>query len=273
MPTHPTIDAYAYPVQPSLGRHHVLDGRSLAYRRPYDGHRLRTAAWEPRIPVLDQRNLIAQGIHTSTMGLDTDIDALASCTGNAATTLLSVIAPDRATADGLDLADTAAAQRYAISLYADATRQDRWHTSCWPTDDCGSSGLGAAKALRARGLIDQYGHATTAEELCALLQTGPVLLGMPWYAAFSEPDGDGFIDNVAWSASPLEGGHEVCVTALERVPNWDGTVDYDHTILRFRNSWGPSWGDHGDARMRLSTYLALRDHCDVIQPRLDGVTP
>lgn len=271
----PDLTICTYETPDHLGRHLVLDPRSLAYRRTYTGQPLYAAAWEPRLPVLDQRNLIAQGIHTSeAYGLDTDVDALASCTGNAATALLSIILTrDQATAAGLNLDDPAMAQHFAIGLYAGATARDQWREEEWPTQDVGSSGLGVAKAMRDRGLIDQYGHATTAEELCTLLQTGPVLLGMPWYAAFSEPDGDGFIDtDPNWQASPLEGGHEVCVTALESVDtDATGSLLPESTVLRFRQSWGPSWGDHGDGRMRLSTYIALRDHIDVVQPRKDGV--
>ena len=187
MPTDLTIREYD--VADHLGRHMVLDPRSLAYRRPYDGRPLRATAWEPRLPVLDQTNLIAQGIRTTQHGLDQDVDALASCTGNAATALLSIIlSPQRAAAAGLETDNATAAEHFAIGLYADATAVDQWQDLVWPSQDCGSSGLGIAKTLRNRGLIDQYGHATTAEELCTLLQTGPVLMGLSWHAAFSAPD-------------------------------------------------------------------------------------
>ncbi|MGS2592113.1 hypothetical protein [Streptomyces hebeiensis] len=272
MPTNLTVRTYDTPDH--LGRHQVLDPRSLAYRRPYDGQPLRTTEWEPRLPVLDQRNLVAQGIRTSVQyGLDTDLDALSSCTGNAATTLLSVLlSKTEARAAGLDTDDATAAEHFAIGLYADATAHDQWTDAAWPAQDAGSSGLGAAKALRDRGLIDQYGHATTAEELCMLLQTGPVLMGMPWHAAFTQAGPDGLLDDDPnWAASPLEGGHEVCVTALETVATDNGTLLPDYTTIRFRNSWGTIWGDHGDGRMRLSTYRALRTQTDLIQPRRDGV--
>ncbi|WP_371634462.1 hypothetical protein OG693_39000 (plasmid) [Streptomyces sp. NBC_01259] len=274
MPTDLTIRTYDTP--PHLGRHQVLDARSLAYRRPYDGQPLRATEWEPRIPVLNQQDLVAQGIYTSRdYGLDDDVDALSSCTGNAGTALLSVLlGKEQASAAGLNTDDPAAAEHFAIGLYADATARDEWRDAQWPIQDVGSSGLGIAKALRDRGLIDQYGHATTAEELCALLQTGPVLFGMPWCSAFSEPDSSGFVDAAPnWAASPLEGGHEVCVTALESVAQTDGALDPDHTVLRFRNSWSSTWADHGDGRLRLSTYLALREQIDIVQPRRDGDTP
>lgn len=274
MPTDLTIHTYNTPAH--LGRHLVLDLRSLAYRRPYDGQPLRATEWEPRIPVLDQQNLIAQGIYTSRdYGLDDDVDALSSCTGNAATALLSILlTKEQAAGVGLNTADAAAAEHYAIGLYADATERDQWQDAQWPSQDVGSSGLGVAKVLRDRGLIDQYGHATTAEELCALLQSGPVLMGLPWYAAFGEPDSSGFVDSDPdWASSPLEGGHEVCVTALESVATSDGALIPDQTVIRFRNSWSTSWADHGCGRLTLTTFLALLDQVDVVQPRRDGVTP
>lgn len=270
----PDLTIKQYDVRPDLGRHLVLDPRSLAYRRRYTGDPLHPTEWAPKIPVLDQQNLQAQGIHTSSLfdSVD-DVDALASCTGNAATTLLSVL-HDAATlaAAGLDVADSAAAEQWAISLYADATAQDQWNDAAWPSQDCGSSGLGVAKALRARGLIDQYGHATNAEELCALLQTGPVLMGLPWYSDFTQTsDRDGFIDATpGWLGSPLEGGHEVCITALEAVATEDGHLLPDHTVLRFINSWGTTWAARGEGRLRMTTYLALRDQVDLIQPRMDA---
>jgi hypothetical protein len=268
----PELTIHTYDVQPTLGRHQVLDPRTLAYRRRYTGDPIRRTEWSPKIPVLDQQHLLAQNIHTSTLGHPDDVDALGSCTGNAATAALSVLLPSHTlAAAGLDTGDPAAAETWAITLYSQATACDRWHERTWPADDCGSSGLGAAKALRARGLIDQYGTATTAEELCTLLQMGPVLMGMPWHAAFSEPDPSGFIDtDPDWHTSPLEGGHEVCLTALETVATDDtGRLDHARTILRAQNSWGPSWGDYGSFRMSLALYLALRPHIDLIQPRLD----
>ena len=270
----PDLTIRQYDVQPGLGRHLVLDPRSLAYRRRYTGEPIRPTEWTPKVPVLDQQNLIAQGIHTSTLAEGTtDVDALGSCTANAATCLISILrTPDDLAAAGLDVTDPAAAEAWAIGLYSDATHRDQWLAESWPTVDCGSSGLGVAKALRHRGLVDQYGHATTAEELCTLLQTGPVLMGMPWLSAFTQTTNDaGFIDaDPRWADSPLEGGHEVCITALEAVALHDGRLLPDHTVLRFRNSWGTGWGDRGEGRLFLSTYLALRDQIDLTQPRLEA---
>lgn len=271
------ITVHQYDVQPGLGRHLVLDPRSLAYRRAYTGDPIKPIEWAPRVPVLNQQSLLAQGIHTSQLfsGVD-DVDALGSCTANAATACLSVLHDAKSCADaGLDVSDPVAAEQWALGLYADATRRDEWNDYTWPSQDCGSSGLGVAKALRDRGLIDQYGHATTAEELCTLLQSGPVLMGLPWYDAWFEPGGGlALLDDLTgWADSPVSGGHEVCITALETVAADGDQLIYEHTVLRVQNSWSASWGDDGSFRMSLAVYQQLRAEIDLIQPRLDGVTP
>lgn len=272
----PDLTIKQYQVQPALGRHLVLDPRTLAYRRPYIGQRLHPTEWAPKLPVLDQENLLSQGIRTSQLAAGVeDVDALGSCTANAAAAAVSVLHTADTLADaGLDVTDPAAAEAWAIGLYSDATRCDEWLDDAWPFDDCGSSGLGVAKALKARGLIDQYGTATTAEELCVLLQAGPVLAGLPWYEAWFEPVGrHALLDEIpGWQSSPLAGGHEVCITALEHVMyRPGGDLDYPRTILRLRNSWSSGWGDTGEFRMSLSAYQALRDEIDLVQPRLESI--
>jgi hypothetical protein len=263
-----------YAVHPLLGRHMVLDPRSLAYRRPYAGDPLHTVEWAPKVPVLNQQDLIAQDIHTSSMfdGL-TDVDALGSCTANAATSVLSVLLDADTCHDaGLDTTDAAAAERFAIGLYADATTCDEWLDYQWPADDCGSSGLGVSKALKERGLIDQYGHATTAEELCRDLQAGPVLAGVPWFNAWFEPTSTALLDDITgWESSGVAGGHEVAVIAIEDLStDRNGNLDYTRTILRIRNSWSSSWGDQGCFRMSLRVYQELRQAIDFVQPRLEN---
>jgi hypothetical protein len=269
----PDLEIKQYDVQPMLGRHLVLDPRSLAYRRRYQGEPIKPVEWAPKVPVLNQQNLLGQGIRTGQIfqGVD-DVDALGSCTANAATALLSVLHDAATLAEAqLDVTDPAAAEAWAISLYSDATHRDQWLDDSWPSVDCGSSGLGVTKALRSRGLIDQYGHATTAEELCALLQTGPVLMGLPWSDAFFEPDSDGFIDaDPNWRSSTAAGGHEVCLTAIEDVAFAHDSTLTDDTVLRFVNSWTSSWGDQGSGRMTVGTYRALRHEIDCTQPRLDA---
>lgn len=269
----PDLNITQYDVHPKLGRHLVLDPRSLAYTRAYAGEPIKTAEWAPKVPVLDQEDLLAQGIHTSQMfqGVD-DADALGSCTGNSGTELVSVLHDAAALLQaGLDVTDPVAAEKWAIGLYSDATRRDEWHDAAYPSQDCGSSGLGIAKALKARHLIDQYRHATTALELARDLGKGPFLMGTAWYKAWFEPvTRSALLDDIPnWEKSPIAGGHEICVTALEDVVfDSTGSLDYARTIIRLRNHWTRSWGDDGEFRMSLALYQKVRKQVDLIQPHL-----
>ncbi|MDJ0464975.1 hypothetical protein [Streptomyces sp. H27-C3] len=269
MPTSHGVLVRRYDHHPALGRHQVLDARSLRHQTRHRGETLRTATWEPGIPVLDQQNLTAQGIRTSQLVTGAqDVDELGSCTANAAATALSVLlAPADLERAGLTPLHPGRTEEWAIRLYAEATLVDEYVPYQWPPADCGSSGLGVATALRARGLVGSYTHALNADALATALQSGPVLLGLPWFQGWFTPGADGFVDTVPyWRTSGLTGGHEVCAIALQDVAqDHAGRVIPERTVLRIRNSWGPSWGLGGDFLLRLSTYVALREQIDAIQ--------
>jgi hypothetical protein len=96
----------------------------------------------------------------------------------------------------------------------------------------GTSVRGGAKALAQLGYIGAYHWATTVEEVAqAILQLGPVVLGLNWYTGMFHPDAKGFVK----IAGSLEGGHATC---------GDG-VDVDKGFVRIKNSWGRSWGLKG----------------------------
>lgn len=259
-----------YPVTDLLGRHQKLDPRSLDYVEDGVGVHLAEADHEPPIAVLDQSNLHDQGIHPTQLFPDAhglaDADGLGSCVGDGTTEHLSeVIGLARM---GLtDPNDSKAGQVYAIRRYHRATELDDDLRDEYPTVDCGSTGLGSAQACKADGLISSYRHATTARGLLALLQKHSAMIGTPWFQAWFEPDRYGFIDSSpSWSRSGVAGGHEVCLTAIERlVLSRTGGIELAKTVIRIRNSWGRSWADNGSCRMRLSTYQQLRPEIDVVQ--------
>ncbi|MFE5037156.1 hypothetical protein [Streptomyces sp. NPDC056683] len=250
-----------------LGRYHRLDARSLNYRHRHDGAQLLPVRHEIPIPILDQEDLVRQGIDTSALVKGAvKVDALGSCTANAGTAALAfLLGAGRLAEAGLSATDAKVCEEYAIRLYHDETAVDGI-SGTWPPDDEGSSGLGIARALKKRGLIGGYVHATTADDLASLLQNGPVLLGVPWFQAWFTPDADGFIDSGDWASSQFAGGHEVLAIGLDAVAqNPDGSVVPEQTVIRLRNSWSRGWGLAGEFRLRLSTYVALRRYIDAIQ--------
>jgi hypothetical protein len=222
-----------------LGRHQWLDGRSLAYMVENDvaemAGTLTDREWDRVLAVLDQ-------------------GGLGSCTGNAGAGALGTEPFYSAVGNAVfeDPRDSAAAEEFAVQLYSDATKVDAY-PGMYPPEDTGSSGLGVCKVLKKRGTISRYRWARSPYGLLRLLQYGPVLQGMPWYEAFFDPDGDGFIDaDPTWRGSGVAGGHEVEAVGVEL----DTRDAFSSTII-YVNSWGASWADGGRFRMRLRTYEQL----------------
>lgn len=124
------------------------------------------------------------------------------------------------------------------------------------------------KELQALKLASGDKIAHGADNMVSLMQHGGLLAGVPFLNAWMEPDKDGFVDG---DGSPdalgaaisrgVAGGHEIFLSAVEHL-DYDGLVDPTRTIIRFRNSWSASWGDHGSARFHLSTLVMLGAYCD-----------
>lgn len=270
MLNHGTLVHRYLPTDARLGRHHRLDARSLKFLHRHDpSKRLHKVRHEIPIPILDQGDLDTQGIDTSRLVPGAlRVTSLGSCTANAGTGALAwLLGAARLAEVGLSATDPVVCEKYAIRLYHEETAADEFAAE-WPPDDTGSSGLGIARALKARGLVGSYVHATTADDLVSLLQAGPVLLGVPWFEDWFRPNADGFVDSGKWAISKLAGGHEILAIGVDEVAqDAAGHVIPEKTVIRLRNSWSTGWGLAGEFRMRLSTYVALRPHIDAIQLR------
>lgn len=272
---------------PAYGRTQVAEPASaLASLHLHDGTtRLKEVDHETPLGVLDQSDLIAQGIHTSRFipGCKQDAEALGSCVFNTAmewaawalslaefVKFTRAIITDPAALTPTAYDQTAAAERSAIALYHATSDNTGSTAEEWPPTDCGSSGAALYTELQRLGVVSGQKITHAGEGLISLLQTEVVLTGSPFFYSWEEPDKDGFIDGNG-SPEALEtairsgvaGGHETAKVAIERLAlTGTGKVVPRGTIIRSRNHWTESWGDKGCFRSHLSTWIMLSGQCD-----------
>lgn len=140
-----------------------------------------------------------------------------------------------------------------LLLYRGATLEDEFPWT-YPPSDRGSSGLGAAKALKRYGAIERYEHTFSFAGFLAALQAQPVLVGTVWPNSMFDPDRNGIIE-VTGSLDGV-GGHEYLAIGM----NWP------KQLIRIRNSWSSDWGIKGDAFIRfvdMDCLLAAQGDCTV----------
>jgi hypothetical protein len=249
---------------------------------------LREADHEPPVPVLDQEDLFAQGIDTSALVPGArKVDALGSCTCNAGTVHLAervAAAEGTALVNGLTLGNSAgqvhvsttdpvASERFAIVAYDLVTHQTGDPSQEWPPTDCGSNGYYVCTEFERNGTIGSFKSASGVTNVVSLLQAGSVMMGAPWFNSWMEPDSLGFVDGGGTyddfqyaMSSGVAGGHETCITAIERlVIGPEGYIRPEMSHARVRNSWSTSFGDNGSYRLHLSTLRYLGANADFKQ--------
>jgi len=118
-----------------------------------------------------------------------------------------------------------------------------------PDMQSGTSGLSACVALMNRGAIDRYEWMTSPAALrFTVLERGSVCVGSTWYNSMFDtyPDGLGHKYIRYRPGSGRAGGHEYEVVGIDLAPA-DGSKPY-YDVL---NSWGPTYGIDGKARIEI----------------------
>lgn len=208
------------------GRHVEHDERSRAYAVAADPAKIAPVRWTSSIPILDQGNLGA-------------------CTGFAAVGCLG----HHPFID--TLSNTTLTNDTGRDVYHRATTLDSI-SGTWPPTDTGSTGLAAAKALKALGWISGYQHSFSLDSVKTALQSGPVIMGTNWYNSMFDPDGSGVVTVNQYSG--IAGGHEYICDEYR-----------DDGYFGFTNSWSDTWGANGRFYMtEASVKLLLAQQGDVV---------
>lgn len=135
--------------------------------------------------------------------------------------------------------------KFALDVYNTAKTLDDFPGESYD----GTSVLAGAKAMTQFGLLKEYRWALNIDDVInAIIHRGPVVLGIEWHKGmYNAPGG------VLTLGGPVVGGH--CITAVGyRVSS--ARVPGEETII-LQNSWGPDWGVHGLAEIRVSDVKTL----------------
>jgi hypothetical protein len=124
---------------------------------------------------------------------------------------------------------------YARGFYYETLDNDEFEGNA----DEGTSINAGGNTARRRGLIEGFAWPDTMDEVRdAVIGVGPVVIGIPWFDGMYETNGK-FVE----VSGRIVGGHAITLTGY--TPKWWGTEWY-----RWRNSWGLSYGQGGDAWIR-----------------------
>jgi hypothetical protein len=121
---------------------------------------------------------------------------------------------------------------FARQLYQQAQTLDDW-----PGEDYeGTSVLAGAKAVQAHGYLREYRWCFSVNDvILAIVQHGPVVLGIPWLEDMFTPDTDGELH----ATGAVAGGHAILANGY--IPR----LIRDRPMIHLQNSWGADWGRNG----------------------------
>lgn len=141
------------------------------------------------------------------------------------------------------------ANDFARNLYRSAQKIDEWEGEAYS----GTSVLAGAKMAKMGGFISGYRWAFSINDvLDALAFMGPVVLGVPWHESMYGTLPGGLVE----VAGERVGGHAILATGYGRksfsggLGSWRANQGED--VIRWRNSWGSSYGVKGDGFIRVA---------------------
>lgn len=124
-------------------------------------------------------------------------------------------------------------------LYREAQKADEYPGENYD----GTSVHGLFKVLKTRGYVGEYRWAFDIETIIDhLLVKGPVCIGTVWTMGMFAPDQEGYVDDIG---GEIAGGHCYLLIGANRIKRSSHGVG----AVRFLNSWGVKWADHGRAWM------------------------
>jgi hypothetical protein len=161
---------------------------------------------------------------------------------------------------------------FALQLYRRAQQLDQWPGENYS----GTSVLAGVKAVQeyknshGQSLVMAYRWGFGVKDVLKIVgYRGPVVLGINWYDNMYDPDSNNFIK----ASGEIAGGHAILMNGVRIVKKdtaqkqyWEN-IDLDKSWVRLHNSWGPGYGDNGEA------FLTVRDLDKLLQEDGEACIP
>jgi len=126
----------------------------------------------------------------------------------------------------------------------------------WPGENYeGTSVLAGAKAAQKAGYIGEYRWAFGVDDVVdALCANGPVVVGIPWLDGMYDTRSSGLVD----VSGDVVGGHAILLTGYHPgIRLWGEGWRNRFEVVKWRNSWGSSYGRNGDGYIRVEDLARL----------------
>lgn len=141
----------------------------------------------------------------------------------------------------------AAGNVFAASVYRDAKKIDEYPGENYD----GTSVLAGAKVMMSKGFIKSYRWCFSIADIRdAIIQEGPVVIGIPWKDGMYQTDANGIVK----VSGKLVGGHCILLTGYDPAMKIGSRK---HEVFRWRNSWGTGYGVNGSGYIKASDLAKL----------------